>query len=132
MNGKSLEAMYRGWRGVFTGETVTCPKCDGTGRSEWAHDVVGNCTWCYGFGVVEIEHSPASEDLVEVAADVLPDEVAAILALTPHLAEDADWREREEEARRLNELAARELTDSWHIYAEKPVKYEDDGDVIWA
>ena len=73
-----------------------------------------------------------ADDLVEVTGDTLPDEIAAVLALTPHVADDTDWRTREQEAHRLNELAARELTDSWQIFAEKPVIYEPDGDVIWA
>lgn len=85
-----------------------------------------------GAGVCSFDPDTEPVEVHEVHADVLPDEVVAILALTPHVAEDADWRTREEEAQRLSELAARELTDSWHIYAEKPIKYEDDGDVIWA
>ena len=111
--------------------TETCPKCEGTGHSEWAHDVIGNCTRCHGFGIVEVERT--AEDLIEVAADVLPDEVAAILALTPHATDDTPWAEREALAAAVSEAGAAGLTDSWGwCFAEKQINYEPDGDVLWA
>ena len=82
-------------------------------------------------GVCSFDPATEPVEVHEVHADVLPDEVAAILALTPHVADDASWRTREQEAKRLNELAAKEFTDSWQIFVEKPICYEDDGDVLW-
>ena len=73
----------------------------------------------------------SDQDVMEVTADTLPDDVAAVLALTPHVADDTDWKAREQEAQRMNELAAKEFTDSWDIFVEKPVIYEPDGDVLW-
>ena len=75
--------------------------------------------------------APSPFDLVEVAGDTLPDEVAAILALTPHVAEDVPWAERAEEAAAVNEAGADGLAASWEIFAEKAIRYEEDGDVIW-
>lgn len=77
------------------------------------------------------EHSPA-EDLVEVVADVLPDDVAAILALTPHVADDATWEEREAAARAASEEGAIGLHASMTFFVEKKLIYEDDGNVLWA
>lgn len=131
MNAKTLEVMYRGWRGVFTGETVTCPKCKGTGWEQWAAGVNGNCTQCHGFGVIEVEHSPAGDDLVEVVGDVLPDDVAAVLALTPHAAEDTPWAEREQLAAAVADASAAGLADSWWAFASKPLNMDANGDV-WA
>ncbi len=77
---------------------------------------------------------PATEPVeVHVAGDTLPDEVAAILALTPHATEDTPWAEREALAAAASEAGAAGLTDSWGwCFAEKPVNYEPDGDVLWA
>lgn len=132
MDAKTLETMYHGWRGVFTGETQACPKCEGTGHSEWAHDVIGNCTRCHGFGVIQVEHSPA-DDVIVVTGDTLPDDVAAVLALTPHATDDTPWAEREALAAAVSEAGAAGLTDSWGwCFAEKQINYEPDGDVLWA
>jgi hypothetical protein len=131
MDAKTLEVMYRGWRGVFIGETVTCPQCNGTGHMEWAAGVNGNCTRCLGFGVVEVEHSPA-DDAIVVTGETLPDDVASILALTPHAAEDTPWAEREQLAAAVADAGAVDLAESYWWFAEKPVKYEENGDVLWA
>lgn len=34
-----------------------CPKCNGTGWTEWAHGINGNCTECLGFGVALVEQN---------------------------------------------------------------------------
>jgi hypothetical protein len=113
--------------------TRACPKCHGAGWIEWAHGVNGNCTECHGFGVVSVEHSPAAaDDLVIVTGDALPDEVAAILALTPHVDETADWATREAEAAAVSAAGADGLAASWGFFVEKRIQYEPDGDVLWA
>lgn len=68
-----------------------------------------------------------------VVADTLPDEIVAILALTPHVDETASWQEREAEAVAMNTAAAASMIDlhGW-CFAPKHVNYEPDGDVIWA
>lgn len=116
---------YPGWAGVCSIHEETCPACGGTGHMEWAADVVGNCTECHGFGVREVEHSPA------VIGDVLPEEVQAILALTPGLPEETDWAAREELAAAIADTAAKGLVDSWWAFAEQPVNMDANGDV-WA
>lgn len=134
---------YPGWAGVCSfdpateqvdvhsvaGDMVACPKCGGTGWMQWAVNVQGNCTECLGFGV--IEHSPAPE-LVEVTGDTLPDEIAAILALTPHAADDVPWAEREALAAAVSEAGAVGLAESFSwCFAEKAINYEQNGDVLW-
>jgi len=132
MDAKTLEVMYRGWGGVFKGDYEPCPKCGGTGWQEWAAGVNGNCTECHGFGIVGIEHSPA-DGLIEVAGDALPDEVAAILALTPQAAEETPWAEREALAAAVSDAGAAGLAESWGwCWADKPLNYEPDGNVLWA
>jgi hypothetical protein len=80
-----------------------------------------------------VEHSPATaDDLVIVTADTLPDEVAAILALTPHVDETADWATREAEAAAVSAAGADGLAASWGFFVEKRIQYEPDGDVLWA
>ena len=74
----------------------------------------------------------SDQDMMEVTGDSLPDDVAAILALTPHVDEAADWPAREAEARAVSEAAAEGLSASWEIFVEKKIRYEDDGDVLWA
>lgn len=115
----------------MSANNVKCPKCKGTGWTQWAINVQGNCTECMGFGVVADEHSPAP-DVIEVTADVLPDDVTAILALTPHAADDTPWAEREALAAAVADASAAGLADSWWAFVAKPVNYEPDGNVLWA
>ena len=83
-------------------------------------------------GVCSFDPATEPVEVHEIIADALPDEVAAVLALTPHVDEAADWPTREAEAHAVNEAAAVGLSASWEIFAEKAIRYEDDGDVIWA
>lgn len=71
------------------------------------------------------------EDVV-IVADAPPVDTEFILALTPHLGEEAAWAEREQAALAIADAAANGLEASWWAFTEKPVTYEPDGDVIWA
>lgn len=68
---------------------------------------------------------------VVIVADVLPEEVQAILALTPGLPEETDWAEREQLAAAVADASAAGLADSWWAFAEQPVNMDANGDV-WA
>lgn len=114
-----------------------CAACNGSG---WlAHE--GTCSACGGSGVVETPRYPGwagvcssfdpEVDPIEVHGDTPLIDEDFVLALTPQLADDATWREREAAATVANETAAAALYDSW-LFVEKPLRYEPDGDVIWA
>lgn len=65
-------------------------------------------------------------EIVEVHGDVPPvEDVQFILALTPGLPADTDWRTREREAAAAQEHMA-------ELFLEKRVQYEPNGDVLWA
>lgn len=83
-------------------------------------------------GVCSFDPATEPVEVHEVHADALPDEVAAILALTPHLPEDAAWAEREAAALAANAENAEGLAASWNFFVEKHINYEEDGDVLWA
>ena len=68
---------------------------------------------------------------VVIVADVLPEEVQAILALTPGLPEHTPWAERAELAAAVAEAGAKGLADSWFAFAEQPLNMDANGDV-WA
>lgn len=68
---------------------------------------------------------------VVVVADTLPEEVQAILALTPSLPEHTDWATREQLAAAVADAAAKGLADSWFAFVEQPLKMDANGDV-WA
>lgn len=42
-------------RNLVATSTTQCTCCNGTGWTQWAYQVTGNCTNCYGFGVVSID-----------------------------------------------------------------------------
>ncbi len=74
---------------------------------------------------------PATEP-VEVHGDTLPDEVAAILALTPHVEETMDWATREKLAAAVADASASALEESFTwCFAEKAYTMDANGDV-WA
>jgi hypothetical protein len=112
-----------------------CTTCMGAG---WLPGE-GDCTRCNGSG--ELPRYPGwagvcssfepETDPVEVHADVLPDEVVAVLALTPGVNESVPWAEREALAAAVAESAAVGLADSWWAFAEKPLSMDANGDV-WA
>lgn len=103
---------YPGWAGVCSDPDPLCEECGGVG-----------CEAC--------GHSGLRTLLVDVTGDVLPEDVQAILALTPGLPEHTDWAEREELAAAVADAAAIGLADSWWAFAEQPVKMDANGDV-WA
>ena len=84
-------------------------------------------------GVCSFDPATEPVEVHEVCADVLPDEIAAVLALTPHAAEDTPWAEREQLAAAVADAGAAGLAESYGWwFAEKPVKYEENGDCLWA
>ena len=83
-------------------------------------------------GVCSFDPATEPVEVHEIHADVLPDEIAAVLALTPGVAAETPWAEREALAAAVSEASAAGLADSWWAFVEKPTKYEDDGDVLWA
>lgn len=58
------------------------------------------------------------------------DDEQFILALTPGLDEAVPWAMREQAARQMD--AEQAVQASSEFFVEKAVKYEEDGDVLWA
>lgn len=113
MNGQNFKFPFR----------MECP-------NDEAHDANVDCPMCGNTGFIYLA-DPEELELVEVTGDVPPVDADFILALTPTLEPDTDWRTRERAAWEAD-VAAAEAAMDWPFFAEKPIKYEDDGDVLWA